>query len=130
MPEPGQLRGVYNIVEAGEYDTVPDQMSVETFQRELDDGYTPEAVTVVNLENAYSDESFIRTLSRTMDRRADDLANADPNPMIQFLVEADIHRGDTAFDLFYDGEIYSLQKVFGRQLKSRADDHSWLTTPF
>lgn len=130
MPEPGQLRGVYNIVEAGNYNTVPDQMSVETFQSELDDGYTPKEVTVVKLEDAYSDESFVRTLSRTMDRRADDLANADPSPMIQFLVEADIHRGDPAFDLFYDGEIYSLQKVFGRQLKPRTDDNSWLTAPF
>lgn len=130
MPTPGQLRGVYNIVEKDAYETVPNQLSVEIFLDNLESDTIPKEVTIVNLEDKYEEETFISELSRTMDRRADDLENADPSPMIQFAVDAAIHRGDPAFDLFYEGEVYPLAKVFGRQLQSRVDDHAWLTAPF
>ena len=130
MTTPGQIPGVYNIVTADSFETVQDQLSVESFIDNLDSNAIKDEVTVVGLEKAFNDDSLIAELSRTMDRRADDLENADPKPMIQFVVDADIHRGTPTFDLFYDGEIYSLQKVFGRQLESRTDDNAWLTSPF
>ncbi|WP_135823665.1 hypothetical protein [Halorussus ruber] len=130
MPEAGRLRGVYNIVTAGDYETVDYQIPVDEFLERLEDDDVPEEVTVVGLEDAYDDESFIDELSRAMDRKADDLENADPTPMVQFEIDADIHRGQVAFDIFHEGEIYPLHEVFGRQIKPKDQTGSWYTTPF
>lgn len=128
MPEAGRLRGVYNIVTKGDHETVDYQIPVEEFRERLEDDDVPDEVTVVGLEDAYDDPSFIDDLSRTMDRKADDLEHADP--MVQFVVDADIHRGTVAFDIFHDGDIYPLHEVFGRQIKRRNDAKTWFTVPF
>ncbi|WP_135853939.1 hypothetical protein [Halorussus salinus] len=129
MSERGRLRGVYNIVVAGEYETVEYQIPVEEFRDRLESDDVPDEVTVVGLEDAYDDE-FIADLSRVMDRRADDLENADPTPMIQFEIDADIHRGDVAFDIFTDDAIYPLHELFGRQMQCRNSEKTWFTVPF
>jgi hypothetical protein len=130
MPTAGQLPGVYNIVKQDEYETVPDQLSVESFINELNDQKIREEVTVVGLEHAFKDDELIAELAQTIKREAETLESADPTPMIQFAVDAEIHRGPQAFDLFYEGNLYSLHEVFGRQFKTPGGDNNWLTAPF
>lgn len=128
MSEAGRLPGVYNIIVKGDYETVNYQIPVEEFLSRLEDDDVPEEVTVVGLEDAYEDESLINDLSRAMDRKGDELVSADP--MIQFEIDADIHRGQVAFDIFHDGEIYPLHEVFGRQIKPKGSSGGWYTAPF
>lgn len=130
MPEAGRLRGVYNIVTKGDYETVNYQIPVDEFLDRLENDDVPDEVTVVGLEDAYDDESLIDDLSRAMDRKADDLENADPKPMIQFEIDGDVHRSQVAFNIFDDGELYPLHEVFGRQIDSRTESNSWCTAPF
>ncbi|MFC7177837.1 hypothetical protein [Halosegnis marinus] len=131
MPKRGQIPGVYNIVEREQYETFPTQFPVDAFVELLEDDDLPTQVTVVNLESAFTRPDFITELRRTMDRKGDDLEHAD-SPIIQFAVEADIHRSDRGneYDLWVDGTPYPLRDVFGRQVEAQADDHSWLTSPF
>lgn len=130
MPEAGRLPGVYNIITKGDHETVDYQIPIEEFLDRLKNDDVPEEVTVVGLEAIYEDDSFINDLSRAMDRKADDLEHADQNRMIQFEIDADIHRGQIAFDIFHDGERYPLHEVFGRQISSQNTSHSWCTVPF
>lgn len=129
MAKDGQLRGVYNIVEHGKYDTFPTQLPIEAFEELLAEGDVPNEVTVVKLGEAFADSDFINTLARTMADKGNELATAESQPIIQFVVQGDIHRGDP-FDLFIDGEIHSLRPLFGRQVTALTDDHSWLKAPF
>ncbi|WP_153952804.1 hypothetical protein [Halosegnis longus] len=129
MPTDGQLRGVYNIVEHGTYDTFPTQLPIEAFEELLAEGDVPNQVTVVNLGEAFTDQEFINSLAKTMADHGNALATAETQPIIQFVVQGEIHRGEP-FDLFIDGEIHSLRPLFGRQMQALTDDHSWLKAPF
>ncbi|RDZ50444.1 hypothetical protein C5C07_19165 [Haloferax sp. Atlit-4N] len=128
MSKPGQLSGFYNFIKKGDYETVQHQIPIEKFYEELENDGDLARVTVVGLEEAYDDEAFIADLSKAIDRNGDKLATAKPTPMIQFAVEADIHRGDRAPELFYEGELHSLFKLFGGPFKSRKNN--WYTAPF
>lgn len=128
MSKPGQLSGFYNFVKKGEYETVQHQIPVKKFYEELENGGDLEEVTVVGLEKAYDDPDFIAELSKAIDRNGDRLATADEDPMIQFAVDADIHRGRRAPELFYEGELHSLFKLFGGQFKQQKAN--WYTVPF
>lgn len=127
MAGPGQIPGRYNIIVAGEYGTFDHQMPVEEFLQRLKNDNVPNKVSVVGLEKALDDEDFIHELAREMDQRADDLEYQSPT--IQFVVEGSFHRQGKTYDLRYDEELYSLQDIFGPQLKRRGEGN-WITSPF
>jgi len=62
-----------------------------------------------------------------MDRHDDDLVYQSPT--IQFVVEGTFHRSGKTFDLRYEDDLYSLQRIFGPQL-DRKEEGDWLVAPF
>jgi hypothetical protein len=127
MAGPGRIPGQYNIILDGEYETFDHQMPIEEFLQRLKNDDVPDAVSVVGLEAAFDDEGLIDELAREMDQRADDLEYQSPT--IQIVVEGSFHRQGKTYDLRYDGELHSLQDVFGPQLERRAGG-DWITSPF
>ncbi len=127
MAGPGQIPGQYNIIVAGEYETFDHQMPIEEFLQRLKNEDVPDTVSVVGLENTFDDEEFVTELSREMDQRADDLEYQSPT--VQFVVKGSFHRQGKTYDLRYDGELYSLQEIFGPQLERR-EKGDWITSPF
>jgi hypothetical protein len=127
MVRPGQIPGRYNIVVASEYDTFDRREPIEDFVEQLEDDEVPDEVTVSGLEQALEDGDLIDRLSRTMDRRADDLEYQSTT--IQFVVDGSFHRRGKTFDLRHGDKLYPLQEVFGPQLE-RKEDGNWLVAPF
>ena len=127
MTGPGRIPGQYNIIVAGEYDTFDHQMPVKEFLKRLKNDDVPEKLSVVGLEKMLDDEDFVRELAREMDQRADDLEYQSPT--VQVVVEGTFHRSGKTYDLRYEGELYSLQTIFGPQLERRGDGN-WITSPF
>ena len=127
MAGPGQIPGQYNIIVAGEYDAFDHQMPIDEFLQRLKNDDVPDEVSVVGLEKMLDDEDFINELAREMDQRADDLEYQSPT--IQIVVEGSFHRRGKTYDLRYDGELYSLQDIFGPQLERR-EQGDWVTSPF
>lgn len=127
MAGPGRIPGRYNLVVDGEYDSFDHQMPIEDFLRRLKNDDVPDEVSVIGLESALEDGEFVDELAREMDRRADDLEYQSPT--IQIVVEGSFHRRGKTYDLRYDGELYSLQDIFGPQLKRR-EQGDWITAPF
>lgn len=127
MAGPGQIPGRYNVIVAGEYETFDHQMPVKEFLQRLKNDDVPDEVSVVGLEKVLDDTEFVNELAREMDQRADDLEYQSPT--VQFVVGGSFHRSGKTYDLRYDGELYSLQEIFGPQLKRR-EDGDWITSPF
>lgn len=127
MADSGQIPGRYNIIVIGEYDRFDRQVPIEEFLRRLTDDNLPDEVAVVGLEEKLDDEDFINNLAREMDQRADDLEYQCPT--IQIIVQGSFHRNGRSYDLRYDGDLYSLQVIFGPQLERR-DQGNWITSPF
>ncbi|QSG16342.1 hypothetical protein [Halapricum desulfuricans] len=127
MASPGQIPGRYNIIVKGEYETFEHQMPVEEYIQRLDNDDVPEKVSVVGLEKAFEDSDLAEKLAQTMDRRANDLEYQSPT--VQFVVEGSFHRQGKTYDLRYDGELYSLQQIFGPQIE-RKEEGDWLVAPF
>lgn len=127
MAGPGQIPGRYNLVIEGAYETFEHQIPVADFVRRLEEDDVPDEVSVVGLADALADEDAANELAREMDRRANDLEYQSPT--VQFVVEGTFHRSGRTYDLRYDGELYSLQRVFGPQLE-RKGDGDWLVAPF
>jgi hypothetical protein len=127
MAGPGQIPGRYNLVLEGAYETFDHQIPVEEFLQRLTEDNLPQKVSVVGLAGALSDDDLARELAREMDRRANDLEYQGPT--IQFVLEGSFHRSGKSYDLRYDDELYSLQRVFGPQLE-RKEEGEWLVAPF
>ena len=127
MAGPGRIPGQYNIILDGEYDTFDHQMPVEEFLQRLKNDDVPGEVSVVGLEKAFDDEELVNELAREMDQRADDLEYQSPT--IQIVVKGSFHRQGKTYDLRYEGELHSLQEIFGPQLERR-EQGDWITSPF
>jgi len=127
MAGPGQIPGRYNFVIEGAYETFDHQIPVTEFIQKLAEDEVPDKVSVVGLADALEDRELSKELGREMDRRANDLEYQ--NPTVQFVVEGSFHRSGKTYDLRYNGELYSLQQVFGPQLE-RKEDGEWLVAPF
>jgi len=127
MTGPGRIPGQYDIILDGEYDTFDHQMPVEEFLQRLKNDDVPGEVSVVGLEKAFDDEELVNELAREMDQRADDLEYQSPT--IQIVVKGSFHRQVKMYDLRYEGELYSLQEIFGPQLERR-EQGDWITSPF
>ncbi len=127
MAGPGQIPGRYNLVIEDTYDTFEHQIPVTDFILLLKEDDVPEKVSIVGLADALSDGDLANELASEMDRRANDLEYQSPT--IQFVVEGSFHRSGKTYDLRYNDELYSLQKVFGPQLE-RKSDGQWLIAPF
>jgi hypothetical protein len=127
MAGPGQIPGRYNIIVKREYDGFDHQIPVEKFVKRLKEDDVPDKVSVVGLGDVLEDDNLADELAREMERRANDLEYQ--NPTIQFVVEGSFHRQGKTYDLRYEDELYSLQKIFGPQLERR-EQGNWITAPF
>lgn len=127
MADPGKLPGRYNLVIDGAYDRFDHQMPIREFADRLTAEDIPSEVCVIGLEDILSDDEFRFELARLMDQHADDLEYQSPT--IQIILNGSFHRRDRTFDLRYGGNIYSLERLFGPQLKRRKDG-DWITAPF
>jgi hypothetical protein len=127
MAGPGQIPGRYNLVIKDKYETFEHQIPVKEFVQRLKEDDVPDKVSVVGLAKALADDNLANELARKMDRRANDLEYQSPT--VQFVVEGSFHRSGKTYDLRYDDELYSLQRVFGPQLE-RKEDGEWLVAPF
>ena len=127
MTGPGRIPGQYNIILDGVYDTFDHQMPIEEFLQRLKNDDVPGEVSVIGLEKAFDDEELVNELAREMDQRADDLEYQSPT--IQIVVEGTFHRQGKTYDLRYEGELHSLQEIFGPQLERR-EEGDWITSPF
>jgi len=127
MAGPGQIPGRYNIVIEGEYDTFDHQIPVEEFLECLEDDDVPDEVSVVGLGEALQDGDLADDLAREMEQQAVNLEYQSPT--IQFVADGSFHRSGKSYDLRYEGELYTLQQVFGPQLE-RKEEGDWLVAPF
>jgi len=123
------VAGMYNIVERGEWTTADYQLPIDEFISNLDSRELPKEVCVVGLENVLSEEEETRErLVSVMRSQMDYLNNQHPLPTIQFAVEGEFQSVGNTFEVEISSEFYSLEPVFGRQIKRRRD--GWLVTPF
>lgn len=129
MSDLDAVAGMYNIVKKGEWETAEYQLPVEEFISALNDRDVPQEVCVVGLEAVLSDKGDLRDrLVSAMRAEMDYLNNQHPLPTIQFAIEGGFQSVGTTYEVSIDGEFYSLDPVFGRQIKRR--DDGWLVTPF
>lgn len=129
MSDIDAVAGMYNIVERGEWTTADYQLPIDEFISNLDSRELPKEVCVVGLENVLSEEEDTRErLVSVMRSQMDYLNNQHPLPTIQFAVEGEFQSVGKTFEVEIDSEFYSLEPVFGRQIKRRRD--GWLVTPF
>lgn len=129
MSDIDAVAGMYNIVERGEWTTADYQLPIDEFISNLDSRELPKEVCVVGLENVLSEEEDTRErLVSVMRSQMDYLNNQHPLPTIQFAVEGEFQSVGNTFEVEIDSEFYSLEPVFGRQIKRRRD--GWLVTPF
>jgi hypothetical protein len=129
MSDLDAIAGMYNVVVRDERETADYQVPIEEFLRRLENRDLPDKLCVVGLDTVLSGEADCRErLVSTMRREIDYLNAQRPLPTIQFAVSDTLQSVGTSFDLEVDGEFYSLQPVFGRQMKQR--EPGWLVTPF
>lgn len=129
MSDIDAVAGMYNIVERGEWTTADYQLPIDEFISNLDSRELPKEVCVVGLENVLSEEDETRErLVSVMRAQMDYLNNQHPLPTIQFAVEGSFQSVGNTFEVEIDSEFYSLEPVFGRQIKRRSE--GWLVTPF
>jgi len=127
MAGPGRIPGRYNLIVKGSYNSFDHQIPVAEFVKRLENDDVPDEVSVIGLGDAFDDGDLVEELARQMDRRANDLEYQSLT--VQFVVEGSFHRSGKTFDLRHDGELYSLQDVFGPQL-DRKQQGDWLVAPF
>jgi len=123
------VAGMYNVMEQGKWKTADYQLPIEEFVSCLDERDLPKEVCVVGLETALSEEEELRKrLVSVMRAEMDYLNNRHPLPTIQFTLDGNFQSVGNTFEVAIGGEFYSLQEIFGRQIKRRRD--GWLVTPF
>lgn len=129
MSELDAVAGMYNIVVEGERETADHRVPVETFIGMLEERSLPDEIAVAGLEDVLTDDAELRErLLSAMRDQMDYLNNQHPLPVIQFEVEGSLQGAGETYEVEIDGEFHSLEPVFGRQIKKRAD--GWLVTPF
>jgi len=129
MSETDAVAGMYNIVQSGAWKTADYQLPVDEFISVLTDHDMPDELCVVGLEELLTEETerYERLVS-VMRAEMDYLNNQHPLPTIQFVIDGEFQSVGETFEIGIDGEFYSLEPVFGRQIKRRRD--GWLVTPF
>lgn len=129
MSEIDAVAGMYNVIIASERDSAEYRVPVEEFVKKLEDRDLPGEICVAGLEEVLTENEDLRDrLVSTMRQEMDYLNSQRPLPAIQFVVDGDLQSAGESFDVEIDGEYYSLQPVFGRQIKKR--DSGWLVAPF
>ncbi|TKR27988.1 hypothetical protein [Natronomonas salsuginis] len=129
MNEIDAVAGMYNVMERGKWKTADYQLPIEEFVSSLDERDLPKEVCVVGLEMALAEEEELRErLVSVMRAEMDYLNNQHPLPTIQFTLGGNFQSVGDTFEVAIDSESYSLQTIFGRQIKRRRD--GWLVTPF
>lgn len=128
MSDIDAVAGMYNIIVGGERKSADYRVPVEEFITKLENRDLPEEICVVGIEEVLTEDEDIRDrLVSTMRQEMDYLNSQRPLPAIQFVVDGDLQGAGDSFDVEVDGEYYSLQPVFGRQIKKR--DTGWLVAP-
>jgi hypothetical protein len=129
MSDIDAVAGMYNIIVSSERESAEYRVPVEEFVSKLEDRDLPEEICVAGLEDVLTEDDDLRErLVSVMRQEMDYLNSQRPLPAIQFVVDGELQGAGDSFDLEIDGEFYSLQPVFGRQIKKR--DSGWLVAPF
>ncbi len=129
MSDIDAVAGMYNIVVSGDHEVADYRVPIEEFLSKLESRELPAEICVVGLEDVLTEGNDIRDrLVSTMRREMDYLNNQHPLPTIQFVVEGDIEGTGDSYEVKIDDEFYSLQPIFGRQIKKR--EAGWLVAPF
>ena len=129
MSDIDAVAGMYNIIVNSERESAEYRVPVDEFVSKLEDRDLPEEICVAGLEDVLTEDDDLRErLVSVMRQEMDYLNSQRPLPAIQFVVDGELQGAGDSFDLEIDGEFYSLQPVFGRQIKKR--DSGWLVAPF
>ena len=129
MSDIDAVAGMYNIIVSSERESAEYRVPVEEFVSKLEERDLPEEICVSGLEDVLTEDEDLRErLVSVMRQEMDYLNSQRPLPAIQFVVDGELQGAGDSFDLEIDGEFYSLQPVFGRQIKKR--DSGWLVAPF
>ena len=129
MSDIDAVAGMYNIIVSGKRESAEYRVPVEEFVTKLENRDLPDEICVAGLEEVLTEDSDLRDqLVSTMRQEMDYLNSQRPLPAIQFVVDGDIQGAGDYFDVEIDDEFYSLEPIFGRQIKER--DSGWLVAPF
>ena len=129
MSDIDAVEGMYNIIVSSERESAEYRVPVEEFVSKLEERDLPEEICVAGLKDVLTEDEDLRErLVSVMRQEMDYLNSQRPLPAIQFVVDGELQGSGDSFDLEIDGEFYSLQPVFGRQIKKR--DSGWLVAPF
>ncbi|MDQ2055873.1 hypothetical protein [Halobellus sp. H-GB7] len=129
MSDIDAVAGMYNIIVSSERESAEYRVPVEEFVSKLEERDLPEEICVAGLKDVLTEDEDLRErLVSVMRQEMDYLNSQRPLPAIQFVVDGELQGSGDSFDLEIDGEFYSLQPVFGRQIKKR--DSGWLVAPF
>jgi len=128
MSDIDAVAGMYNIIVSGEREPAEYRVPVEEFVTKLENRDLPNEICVAGLEDVLTENEELRNrLVSTMRQEMDYLNSQRPLPAIQFVVDGDLQGAGDLYEVDIDGEFYSLQPVFGRQIKKR--DSGWLVAP-
>jgi hypothetical protein len=128
MPQPGKLRGRYNLVVAEEFDLFDHRVPVDEFITLLRNDDVPDELCVVGLAEAFQTEDEVADLRRQMTDQSEQLEGRSPLPAIQFAVDGSFQRRDRDFELKSGDELHRLSRVFKGQIQRKKS--GWLTAPF
>jgi hypothetical protein len=128
MSDIDAVAGMYNIIVSSERESAEYRVPVEEFVTKLENRDLPNEICVAGLEDVLTENEELRNrLVSTMRQEMDYLNSQRPLPAIQFVVDGDLQGAGDSYEVDIDGEFYSLQPVFGRQIKKR--DSGWLVAP-
>ncbi len=128
MSDIDAVAGMYNIIVSSERESAEYRVPVEEFVTKLENRDLPNEICVAGLEDVLTENEELRNrLVSTMRQEMDYLNSQRPLPAIQFVVDGDLQGAGDLYEVDIDGEFYSLQPVFGRQIKKR--DSGWLVAP-
>ncbi|SDN08007.1 hypothetical protein SAMN04487949_3287 [Halogranum gelatinilyticum] len=128
MSDIDAVAGMYNIIVSSERESAEYRVPVEEFVTKLENRNLPNEICVAGLEDVLTENEELRNrLVSTMRQEMDYLNSQRPLPAIQFVVDGDLQGAGDSYEVDIDGEFYSLQPVFGRQIKKR--DSGWLVAP-
>jgi hypothetical protein len=129
MSDLDAVAGMYNIVDPDQCATADHQLPIEEFVTSLESRDLPKEVCVVGLEDALASDLELRDrLVSVMRSEMDYLNNQHPLPSIQFAIDGTFQSVGDGFEVQVGDEFYSLEPIFGRQIKRRRE--GWLATPF
>lgn len=128
MSDIDAVAGMYNIIVSSERESAEYRVPVEEFVTKLENRDLPNEICVAGLEDVLTENEELRNrLVSTMRQKMDYLNSQRPLPAIQFVVDGALQGAGDSYEVDIDGEFYSLQPVFGRQIKKR--DSGWLVAP-